>query len=397
MAIGSIRVVITLQALSLGANLFEIGIIFAGNAILTIVMSILWGRLSDYFGLRKRFLLIFFFLSAPVFVLSGLASSVWQLIVLFTVLAVFTSGIQPIATMYAVEYHEGKNWQGEIVRYNTYWNIGTIIGLVVNSVLAFILPLKWLLFIASTFCLASGLILWRTGKEPKLSLEREAFPIINVQEEERTWSVLDYFDVRKIRFPKSLKKLKPVHLLFIACLIHWMGVYSYGVGEVPFMSAIGLSAGLILMINVAENIASVFSYAKLVPSVRMEYQRLVTLMMISRAVIIASWAALTVFLFYRSSWAFVFPLSFEILFLICYALVWYPIMCFAISQAQVNRKGTTQGELVAVVALANVLGSLIGGILIGTFGYAVGFIGSAVIALLAIPIIHFLNIEIKTD
>lgn len=399
MAIGSIRIVVTLAALSLGASLFEIGVIFAANALVTIAMSIVWGRLSDRFGLRKRFLLIFFLSCAPIFVLAGISSAVWQLIILYTILAVFASGIQPIATMYAVEYREGKHWQREIVKYNSYWNIGTIFGLVLSSLLALVLPLGWLLYFSSIFCLISALILWKTAEEPDLPLERDAFAIatINVQEEERARSIFDYFDIRKIRFPRSLSRLKPIHLLFIACLIHWTGVYSYGVGEVPFMSAIGLSASMILAINVAENTAAVFSYSRLVPKARMEYQRLVSLMMVIRGVLIASWAALTMFLFYRSSWAFVFPLTFEVLFLICYALVWYPIMCFAISQAEFNRKGTIQGELLAIVALANVIGSLIGGLLIGIFGYAIGFLASAAIALLSLPIIHFIDFEIKTD
>lgn len=72
-------------------------------------------------------------------------------------------------------------------------------------------------------------------------------------------------------------------------------------------------------------------------------------------------------------------------------------MCFAISQAQLNKKGATQGELLAVVSLANVLGALIGGFLIGAFGFAVGFAMSAVIAVLALPIMHYINIEIKSD
>ncbi len=72
MALGSIKVVITLVALSLGATLFDIGLIIAANATIGIIFAISWGRLSDYFGLRIRFLLFFFLLSAPIFVLLGL-------------------------------------------------------------------------------------------------------------------------------------------------------------------------------------------------------------------------------------------------------------------------------------------------------------------------------------
>ena len=397
MALGSIKIVITLAALSLGATLFDIGLIIAGNATVSIVASIGWGRLSDYFGLRVRFLVIFFLASAPLFVLLGLANAVWQLIALFTVFAVSTAGIQPIAAMYAVESNEGKNWQKEIVKYNSYWNTGVIAGLVVNSLLALVMPLSWLLYIASGFCVVSALIVWRTAKEPDLPLEREAYAIINVQDEEQptTMSVLDYFDIRKI--PRGLRRLKPVHLLFIACLIHWTGVFSYTVGEVPFMAAIGMSASLILSVNVAENVATVISFSNVVPRVRMEYQKLVASMIGIRSLIILGWAGLTVFLVYRAPFAFVFPFIFLAIFLVCYALIWYPIMCFAISQAQYNRKGTTQGELLAVISLASVLGSLIGGFVIATFGFAVGFAVAAGIAVLALPILHYINIEIKTD
>jgi len=397
MALGSIKIVITLAALSLGATLFDIGLIIAGNATVSIVASIGWGRLSDYFGLRVRFLILFFLASAPLFVLLGLANAVWQLIALFTVFAVSTAGIQPIAAMYAVESNEGKNWQKEIVKYNSYWNTGVIAGLVANSLLALVMPLSWLLYIAASFCVVSALIVWRTAKEPDLPLEREAYTIINVQDEEQptTMSILEYFDIRKI--PRGLRRLKPVHLLFIACLIHWTGVFSYTVGEVPFMAAIGMSASLILSVNVAENVATVISFSNVVPRVRMEYQRLVASMIGIRSLIILGWAGLTVFLVYRAPFAFVFPFIFLAIFLVCYALIWYPIMCFAISQAEYNRKGTTQGELLAVISLASVLGSLIGGFVIGTFGFAVGFAVAAGIAVLALPILHYINIEIKTD
>ena len=399
MALGSIKIVLTLVALSLGASLFDIGLIIAANAAATIVMSIVWGRLSDYYGLRIRFLLFLFLASAPMFIFLGLAAQVWQLIVLYTILAIFTAGIQPIAAMYAVEYRKGKKWQGEVVKYNSFWNGGIIAGLVINSLLTLIVPLSWVLYLASGFCLISVVILWRTAKEPELPLEREAYNIINVQEEEQTtsMSILDRFDPRKLKIPKRLKHIKPVHLLFLACLIHWMGVYSYGVGEIPFMKAIGLSASLILSINVAENVATVVSFSTIVPRIKMEYQKLISATMASRATIILIWAGLTIFLAQRTDYAFVFVLILEVLFLTCYAIVWYPIMCFAISQAHFDKRGTTQGELLAVVSLANVLGALIGGLVIGGFGYAIGFVVAAVITVLAIPIMHYINIEIKTD
>jgi DHA1 family multidrug resistance protein-like MFS transporter len=398
MAVGSVKIITTLAALALGASLFEIGLLIALNALVGIAVSIGWGRVSDYYGLRVKFLIIFFLVSAPLFILLGMATAVWQLILLFTVLAFATAGIQPIAAMYAVEYQEGKNWQKEIMKYNSYLNIGVIFGLVFSSLVALVVPLSWLLYLGSVFCVVSALLIWRTAKEPDLPLERDAYSVANLEEkEEETTSVFDNFNVRNLKMRHLLRRFKPLHLLFIACLVHWTGVYTYGVGEVPLMNAIGLSASVILFINVAENLATVISYSTLVPRVKIDYQKLVALTMGSRSALILCWVGLTVFITTRVSYAFIFPLILEVLFLLCYALVWYPIMCFAISQAQPNKKGQTQGELVAVVSLANVLGGVIGGVIIGSFGFVVGFAVAAAISASAIPILRYLNMEIKTD
>ena len=203
MAIGSIKIVIVLIALAAGANLFEIGLIIAFNSASTIVFSLFWGRVSDFFGLRKRFLLMLFLLSAPIFVLLGLSNSVFTLTVLYTALAAFAGGIQPIAAMYAVEYREGKNWQREVVKFNSFLNIGVIVGLVVSTLLAIVIPLSWILYLFAGLCIFSAVVLWLTAKEPLLPLERDAY------------SIFDYFDIRKIRIPRSFKKIKPVQIMFI--------------------------------------------------------------------------------------------------------------------------------------------------------------------------------------
>ena len=304
MAIGSIKVVIVLIAIANGASLFEIGLLVAFNSAATIVFSLFWGRISDFFGLRIRFLLMLFLLCSPMFVLMGLADSVSSLTILYTALAIFAGGIQPIAAMYAVEYREGKNWQNEVVRYNSFLTIGVIVGLVVNTLLALLIPLNWLLYLAAGLCLVSSLVLWRTAKEPELPLEREAY------------SIFEYFDIRKIRIPRSFKQLKPIHLLFLVCLIHWTGVYSYGVGEVPLMTAIGLSSSMIIGINVAENVATVFSFSRLVPKAKMESKKLITSMILARSLLILVWAGLTVFITNQFSAVFILPLILEIAFLI---------------------------------------------------------------------------------
>jgi len=397
MAVGSIRIVIVLLAIAIGANLYEIGLLVALNSGATIVFALFWGRISDFFGIRVKFLLLLFLFSSPIYVLLAFAGTIPTLIIVYALLAAFTGGIQPIASMYAVEHRGGKNWQREVVRFNSFLTIGVIAGLVVNTLLAFFVALSWILYLSAGLCLISALMLWRTAKEPELPLEREAYSIVTVQDEDSTLTstLIDYFDIRKIKLPKSFKQLKPIHLLFIISLIHWIGVYSYGVGEVPLMNAIGLSSSMILGISVAENVATVFSFNRLVPKVRMAPKKLVTIMMTTRGALILVWAGLTVFITNQFIGVFIFPLLLEIAFLLCYGLLWYQVMCFAISQAPPNRKGTTQGELLSIISLANVAGALIGGAVIGTFGFAVGFIVSALIAVSGALLLRYIEIEIK--
>ena len=106
------------------------------------------------------------------------------MILLFTILALATAGIQPIAAMYAVEYRGGKDWQKEIVKYNSYLNTGVIAGLVFSSLITLVIPLNWLLYLESVFCVLSALVLWRTAKEPDLPLERHAYSTANLEEKE---------------------------------------------------------------------------------------------------------------------------------------------------------------------------------------------------------------------
>jgi predicted MFS family arabinose efflux permease len=318
-----------------------------------------------------------------MFVMLGLADSVLTLTVLYSALAAFTGGIQPIASMYAVEYREGKNWRQEVVKFNSFLNVGVIVGLVVNTVLALFIPLNWLLYLAAVLCLVSTVILWKTAKEPLLPLERDVY------------SVRDYFDIRKFKLVLSLKKPKPITILFIVCLIHWIGVYSFGVGEVPLMTAIGLSSSIIIGINVAENIATVYAFNRLVPRAKMNQKKLVAGMIGARGLLILVWAGLTFFIANQFSGVFLLPLILEIAFLICYALLWYPIVCFAISQSPPNRKGTTQGELLSVIAAGNVIGALIGGAVIGGLGFEAGFIISAIIAVASIPLLRYVDVDIN--
>jgi predicted MFS family arabinose efflux permease len=106
-----------------------------------------------------------------------------------------------------------------------------------------------------------------------------------------------------------------------------------------------------------------------------------------RCFLILCWAALPFFLNHPIPLIFVLPLLILVAFNILYSLIWLPITNFAISQAPDHLKGSVQGELLSATALAGAVGSILGGVVIASYGYTVGFVLASIIALLTIPIL----------
>jgi predicted MFS family arabinose efflux permease len=394
MAVGSSGLLTTLIALSLGASVAEIGLMTGAGAAVTIVFSTLWGRLSDLSGMRRRYLLFFFVGLGPIFIVMNIATVMLQLILLYTLLAVFTSGITPVATMYSVENCKAKNWQAEVARYNSLSILGAILGLSVNTIIALFLKTSWLFYVSAAMCFVAALILWKTGKEPEMTFERHFFPV-KFHDVERLLSpklFFHYLRMKWFRIPRNPKKLKPLQLLFLGCLVHWMGVSFWAVGHIPLLKTLGLSDSMQLAIVAATNAAAAISFVKLMPHIKSGQKRAFRIAMISRGALIICWATLPVFLVYPVSFVFVFPLLLSFIFDVLYPVVWLPVTAFAISQASAGGGGAAEGQLLSVHALAIAVGSALGGIVITACGYTVGFAVAGVLSMLALPIFSRIDI-----
>lgn len=361
----------------------------------TIVLSAVWGGLSDFSGRRKKYLLLFFIILGPIFLALSMANYVPQLILLYTVLVSITSGVAPIAVMYTVECCKGKNWQGGVARYNSVTSVGNILGLLTYTVAAQFYETRWLFYISAAMCFLAALLLWRTGQEPEITLERHPFQVRSFHDVERFFSpkpVLHYLDIRRFKIPKNLKQLKPLQLLFLAAFVHWIGINFFGVGQIPLMRVLGLSDSLILAVSSAAGVAQAIAFVRIAPRINSDHKQLLNRVVVVRGGLILCWAALPIFFFYPVSFVFIFPLIISIIWSIFYAMIWLPITTFAISQAPADRKGSVQGELQSSIGVANAIGSALGGLVITSYGYTVGFVLASIIAMLTIPIISRIDI-----
>ena len=396
MAIGSPGLLATLLALSLGASVVEIGAMTAAGAVSTFIFSIVWGKLSDFSGIRKRYLLFFAIALGPIFLMLSMANSVQQVILIYTLGSALTAGVAPIAVMYTVECCRLEDWQDGVARYSSVASVGNILGLLTYTAAAPFLETRWLFYISSATCLSAAIFLWRMGQEPEVTLERHPFPVRSLRDAERFLSprpFLHYLDLRRIKPPKNLRQMSPLQLLFLAAFIHWTGISLFGVGQTPLMKALGLTDSLILAINVVTGITAAIAFAWIAPRIKSSRKQTLNLIIVARCSLILCWAALPFFLIHPFSLVFIFPLSISIVFNVLYALIWLPITNFAISQAPANQKGSVQGELLSATALAGAVGSAVGGLVIAAYGYTAGFVLASIIALLPLPILSRFDIS----
>jgi MFS family permease len=395
MALGSSGILSTLRALVLGASVAEVGLLVAANAAATIIFSILWGKISDTSGARKKYLMIIFFALSPLFLLLSVANSVSMLILFFGMLAIFTSGISPIAIMLVVERCKSKNWEGEVAKYNSISSVGNICGLVLNAIASLFFEVSWLFYISAALCLIALFILWQLAEEPEITLERNVFPIILRYAEKALSpkSIFAFLDLRRFRIEKiRLFKLKPFQFLFLACFSQWVGIYFFSVGETPLMRALGMSNSLILALNASASFVSVFAFSKIIPSLKQSRRKLIKTAIVWRSAFIFCWAGVSLLLIYPLPYGFLFPFMLGVIWPINYAMIWLPIVTYVISSSPANKKSTTQGALLASIAIANALGSTVGGFVMATFGYTIGFASAAIITLLSLPIFSQLDV-----
>ncbi len=390
MAIGNPGIIVTLVALSLGASVAEIGAMTATAAAATFVFSTAWGRFSDNSGSRKKFLLFFSVALCPIFLALGMAVTVPQLVVAYTALAGISAGVAPIGVMYTVECCKGRNWQGGVAKFNSLMSVGNIIGLIAYTTMTQFYATRILFYIAAAMCIVAAIMLWRMGNEPEITLERHPFSARSLHFVESLLSprpFLNHMDIRKIRLPRSLKQLTPLQLLLLAAFVHWTGINFYVLGQAPLMKTLGLSDSSILALSVGNGVAAAAAFAWIAPRIKSDHKRLLKRFVAARVAMILVWAAFPLFLLHPVSYVYIFPILISAIFNVFYALIWLPISNFAISQASEDHRGSVMGQLLSATGIANVVGSALGGLIFTAYGYSVGFIVAAIIALLMIPII----------
>ena len=133
MGFGLLSVFLPLYVIAIGGSLVEVGILSATALFLAIPASFFWGYMSDRTRHYKRYILLSFFASAVLLYLFGLASSVWSLILLYSLMSIVHVAHEAPKNILIAEYYSRMDWEKSYASYEglteTGWLIGLVLGL----------------------------------------------------------------------------------------------------------------------------------------------------------------------------------------------------------------------------------------------------------------------------
>lgn len=131
-AAGGSSILLPLYALHLGADAGEVGLLAAAGSIVSIPASILWGLLSDKWGIRKLFIALGFLGTSVSFVLMAFAKSLSWLILVNGLFSLWWIASASLATVIIIEKEEKAHWESKIALFNFVVNFGWLVGLAIG-------------------------------------------------------------------------------------------------------------------------------------------------------------------------------------------------------------------------------------------------------------------------
>ncbi len=146
-----------LYTLRLGANMAEVGMLLAVYSVVSTIMMVVLGRISDIGGLRRVLIILGLSGSTTVYWLLGASRSYTQLLLLWGLLGVTDSAYRPAAVAVIAEITPGKKVGRDIGIFNAFISAGMAAGCLVGGVIADLSGLAFV-FTAASLVLLMGVV-----------------------------------------------------------------------------------------------------------------------------------------------------------------------------------------------------------------------------------------------
>ncbi|MBI2845986.1 MAG: MFS transporter [Chloroflexi bacterium] len=396
----------------LGGNVATVGQVAALTSLAAAPSSIFWGRLSDRTRRHKDFIILGFLGFGVPTLLMGLSEGLVQFYILSVILGFLAMASSPAATTLLMERFPRGEWAEQFGRFNQVGGWGLLFGrllgflwlLFLTAPLGSPLSMRTLFMVCGLLSVVSAILARQLIQEPKRHREGEEVPrslwqrLIPPVERIRYLPVMVY----NLFLPRSLYSFRiatrgPLGLYFLATAFLFFGfLVAYTPFPIFLVESLGASNEQVFGLGVLNALASTLSYGYMGRQTRRLGNRLVQgLAALSRVFIFALFGVVGIFL--AGGVGLVAIAVLHTLAGVAWAAIATAGVAAVAELSPKNWSGRAMGIYNAVIIVAAIVGSLLGGEMALRLGYPLTFfVSSAAVALGAVLLIPLPGGEIAT-
>ena len=241
-----------------------------------ILMSFVWGHLSDRYPRRRLFLVVNYAGYAGLYVLLAHTGSLAELYVLYTVIGVLAPAGASASNLLILEKFTERERAGAYASFQEMSMIGSIVGLLVGYFWTLASDaLLTLLYVLGALALASAVGIWFGIREPEkvLTTAQVARHPESLASRIRVVTAfripIPFFPRRPALGPTPLRRLRvwareelhhELPLILIASFLFNLSANLYNISYTPYLYSAGLGAASIFLVNLSNNFTQTLVY-----------------------------------------------------------------------------------------------------------------------------------------
>ncbi|NGP45401.1 multidrug efflux MFS transporter [Bacillaceae bacterium SIJ1] len=154
-------------------NAFFSGLVFSATGLGNLLFTRQWGKIGDRIGYDKVMVAVML-LAALFFLPQGMATAIWQLVILRVLFGVVIGGFIPSRVAY-IRQAAPLSIQGEVLGYNNSFRfLGNVIGPMLGGVLAGYIGISSVFYVMSLLFVVSAVLLMAAMRRERKKLEHRA-------------------------------------------------------------------------------------------------------------------------------------------------------------------------------------------------------------------------------
>ncbi|MHA1269506.1 MAG: MFS transporter [Candidatus Helarchaeota archaeon] len=167
-----------------GGSVSFIGLFSSITSIVSLILTFIWGKLTDDTGKRKIFILISMFSGFGILMGYAFSFEIFHLMWLAIISGLLLGAESTATSMYLFDHYPPDLWEEKISKLNLKSGIGSCIGMVFGALFQmYFLDYQLFFIITSILCLISGIMgffLLHDKKPEKMLLLKREFPIVGI-------------------------------------------------------------------------------------------------------------------------------------------------------------------------------------------------------------------------